>query len=111
MMAAKGNIRSMRLSDECLQMIESQPGESFTAKFEYLVHHCIEELPEKERRLKFIQDLIQEESNRLNCIRKKASDLDNALSRMASSLHYFNTQTKSAISAVDSIIVDNVLKK
>ena len=50
-MAKKGNIRSMRFSDEILEIIESQPGETFTAKFEHLVTRCIMELPRKEQEL------------------------------------------------------------
>lgn len=48
---AKGNIKTVRLSDELLEMIESQAGENFTAKFEALVTRCMRELPKKEREL------------------------------------------------------------
>ena len=48
-MAQKSNIRSMRFSDEIIQMIESQAGETFTAKFEALVTRCMWELPQKEQ--------------------------------------------------------------
>lgn len=105
-MAAKGNVRSMRLSDECLQMIESQPGESFTAKFEYLVHHCIEELPETERRLQFTKELIQGEDRRLERIRKQAFELDSSVSSLMNALQYFNRQTQAVIKRIDSLIND-----
>lgn len=106
-MAAKGNIRSMRLSDECLQIIESQPGETFTAKFEYLVHHCIAELPETERRLQFTREIIQAENKRLERIRKQAFELDSSISSLGNALQYFNRQTQQVIKRVDSLIKDS----
>jgi len=106
-MATKGNIRSMRLSDECLQIIESQPGESFTAKFEYLVHHCIDELPETERRLQFTKELIQGEDRRLERIRKQAFELDSSISSLMNALQHFNRQTQIVIKRVDSLINDS----
>lgn len=106
-MASKGNIRSMRLSDECLQMIESQPGDTFTAKFEYLVHHCIAELPETERRLQFIKELIQAENKRLDRIRNQAFELDSSVSSLMNALQHFNRQTQQVIKRVDSLINDS----
>ena len=66
-MAGKSNIRSMRFSDEIIKLIESQPGESFTAKFEYLIRKCVNELPEKEKQLQFIEKQIKEYKEKLNC--------------------------------------------
>ena len=64
-MAAKNNIRSMRFSDEILAMIEEQPGDTFTAKFEWLVMRCVKELPAREKELKYIKEQITRESRRL----------------------------------------------
>lgn len=105
-MASKGNIRSMRISDDVIQLIESLPGDSFTAKFEYLVHHCIEELPETERRLQFTKELIQGEDKRLERIRKQAFELDSSVSSLMNALQYFNRQTQQVIKRVDSLIKD-----
>lgn len=71
-MAKKSNIRSMRFSDEILSMIEKQPGDTFTAKFESLVTRCMWELPAKEKELARIQDQIDREGRRL---RELASDV------------------------------------
>ena len=60
-MAKKNNIRSIRFSDEMIEMIESQAGESFTAKFEALVTRCMWELPAKEKELEFIKKQISQE--------------------------------------------------
>lgn len=70
-MAGKNNIRSMRFSDEIINIIEAQPGETFTAKFENLVHKCVRELPEKEKQLKMMRDLINKETKQLDELRQK----------------------------------------
>ena len=70
-MAGKSNIRSMRFSDEIIKIIEAQPGETFTAKFENMVHKCVRELPEREKELKQVEKLIKEESQRLEEISQK----------------------------------------
>ena len=48
---AKNNIRSVRFSDEMIEIIEQQVGDNFTQKFERLVYNCYMLLPEKERQL------------------------------------------------------------
>lgn len=49
---AKNNIRSVRFSDELIEIIEQQVGDNFTQKFERLVYNCYMLLPEKERQLR-----------------------------------------------------------
>ena len=73
---AKGNIRSMRFSDEILEMIESQAGDTFTAKFEALVTRCVWELPEKEKQLAEIQRQIENERKNLRQIRERKQKLE-----------------------------------
>lgn len=46
---AKNNIRSVRFSDEMIEIINQQVGENFTQKFERMVYNCYMLLPEKER--------------------------------------------------------------
>ena len=70
-MATKSNIRSMRFSDEILGMIEDQPGDTFTAKFENLVRKCIKELPETEWRLKHLNQEIKERQTQLAKLREQ----------------------------------------
>ena len=48
---AKNNIRSVRFSDELIEIIEQQVGDNFTQKFERLVYNCYMLLPEKERQV------------------------------------------------------------
>lgn len=55
---AKNNIRSIRFSDELAQMIDLQPGRTFTEKFEALITKCCWELPGKEKELEEINRQI-----------------------------------------------------
>ena len=105
-MASKSNIRSMRFSDDVVKLIEAQPGDTFTAKFEALIYHCVQELPEKEKSLKLIQDCIVREDQRLDRIRKQVNDLENYISRFASNLQFWNSQTKQAIGNIDRLLDD-----
>lgn len=76
---AKGNIRSMRFSDQIIELIESQTGDTFTAKFEALVTQCVWELPEKEKQLAEIQRQIENERQNLRYIRDRKNRMENQM--------------------------------
>ena len=78
-MASKSNIRSMRFSDQIIEMIEAQVGDTFTAKFENLVTRCMWELPEKEKQLEQITKHIENERKRLQDLSAKRRELENTL--------------------------------
>lgn len=105
-MASKSNIRSMRFSDTMIEMIESQAGETFTAKFEALVTRCMWELPKKEEELKFVQSRIRNEYARLDRIRKAANDLEQKLNSYNSNMQYYVQQSKQAVNSIDQLIKD-----
>lgn len=79
---AKGNIRSMRFSDQIIELIEAQVGNTFTAKFEALVTKCCWELPMKEQQLAEIQKQIDNERQNLRRIRERKQKLENAMYHM-----------------------------
>jgi septal ring factor EnvC (AmiA/AmiB activator) len=81
-MAKKNNIRSIRFSDEMIEMIESQAGDSFTAKFEALVTKCAWELPKKEEELRQIEATIERKRGEL----RKLWDYANKVERNANIL-------------------------
>ncbi len=64
-MASKSNIRSIRISDDMLELIEQQAGNNFTEKWENLVTRCIWELPAQEQRLEEVERQIQHARERL----------------------------------------------
>lgn len=101
-MAGKSNIRSMRFSDKIIKLIESQPGESFTAKFEYLIYKCIDELPEKERQLQHIEKTIKEERDRLNRLTSKAYQLENSIFNVSNLINQYTNIVKSQISKLEN---------
>lgn len=81
-MAKKGTIRSIRFSDEMIELIEQQAGENFTAKFEALVTRCIWELPAQEKELKRINEDISRQKKRLQELRKTADKYQQTLDNM-----------------------------
>ena len=76
-MAAKGNLKSIRISDEVLEMIESQAGENFTAKFEALITRCVWELPKKEQELARIEERIKYKHTQLRKLDEKITRMEN----------------------------------
>lgn len=64
-MAKKNNIRSIRFSDELAELIDRQVGDTFTEKFENLVTKCVWELPQKEERLKKLDEDIKRKEKKL----------------------------------------------
>ena len=88
-MAKKNNIRSIRFSDEMIEMIESQAGDTFTAKFEALVTRCMWELPAKEKELSWIKEQIQRERKNLKYIQDTRRKLERNLQQMENRTAYY----------------------
>lgn len=102
-MAKKNNIRSIRFSDTMIEMIESQSGDSFTAKFEALVTRCMWELPEKEKQLEQIQQHINRERQKLDRIRKQTNDLEFTMTRLENAANQCNNMIKREISTLEKM--------
>ena len=75
----KNNVKCFRLSDELIELIDQQIGDTFTAKFEALVTRCVWELPHKEAELKRIEDLIQKKRAQLTQMNQQAHVLEHNL--------------------------------
>ena len=94
---AKNNIRSVRFSDELIEIIEQQVGDNFTQKFERLVYNCYMLLPEKERQLRELEnqiaqrrrqleDLVNRYHSAAGCLRSleyQLRDMQSQLSKLA----------------------------
>lgn len=102
-MAKKGNIRSIRFSDEMIEMIESQAGDNFTAKFEALVTRCMREMPRKEQELKGIQEQIDRERKNLRYIQSTRMKLENNLHLIESRSAYFVSELNKAIRNLEGV--------
>ena len=74
-MAGKTNIRSIRFSDELMEVIEAQAGETFTEKYEGLIRRCVFEEPEVRRRVEELRKELQQMEETLAERRKQAAEL------------------------------------
>ena len=101
-MAKKNNIRSIRFSDEIIEMIESQAGETFTAKFEALVTKCVWELPAKEKELAAIQARINEEKENFRFVQREVGKLRNTVRGLNYTLESMTRQINQAIDQAQS---------
>lgn len=61
----KSNIRSIRFSDEMMELINQQVGVNFTEKFERLVYNAYMLSSEKEKEIQRLDELIDERKIRL----------------------------------------------
>lgn len=104
-MASKSNIRSMRFSDEILEIIEAQQGDTFTAKFKNLVRTCVQELPKKQRELKDYQQMIERERQELRRIRDLKQKFESNLRDMNWAMESAARQVKRVSSALEGIEV------
>ena len=84
----KGNIRSIRFSDELLEIIDQQIGDNFTQKFERLVYNCYMLLPERQKELERIESSISRR-------RRDLENLANRYNSAAGCLRSFEHQMQS----------------
>ena len=103
-MAKKNNIRSIRFSDEMIEMIESQVGETFTAKFEALVTRCMWELPAKEKELTSIQRHIEIERARLHRISSYINQVERNAQKLNMTLQQSTNQLNQAVKSLEQLI-------
>lgn len=67
----KGNIRSIRFSDELIEIIEQQQGDNFTQKFERLVYNCYMLCPQRQAQADRLEQLIKDKQKALNSLRDR----------------------------------------
>lgn len=84
---AKNNIRSVRFSDEMVEIINQQVGENFTQKFERMVYNCYMLLPEKKRQLERLEASISQR-------RRELEDLSNRYNSAAGCLRSLEYQLR-----------------
>lgn len=71
---AKNNIRSVRFSDEMIEIINQQVGDNFTQKFERMVYNCYMLLPEKERQAREWDERIKKAKDAYFALHKRYGD-------------------------------------
>lgn len=103
-MAKKSNIQSIRFSDEIIEIIEAQEGETFTAKFESLIRTCYQEIPAKEKELQYVKQRIENEYQRLRRIQKRAGELEQSINSMTYTMQTYNSQAKRAAQGLEKLL-------
>ena len=78
----KNNIRSIRFTDELVELIDRQVGDTFTARLENLVTRCVWELPERERQLAELDRQIAVKRKELIRLNEKAVTLGRTLGKV-----------------------------
>lgn len=78
----KSNIRSIRFTDELVELIDRQVGDTFTARLENLVTRCVWELPERERQLAELDRQIAVKRKELMRLNEKAVTLGRTLGKV-----------------------------
>lgn len=95
----KGNLKSVRLSDELMDLIEQQAGDTFTAKLENLVTRCVWELPERERELARVKEETRRE-------RQKMAEASSRYARMLNRLRDLEPKFEALEFAIGRAITD-----
>lgn len=74
-MGSKSCIKTIRFSDELLEIIEQQVGDNFTQKFERLVYNCYMLVAAKEKEIQRLDEMIQSRRDQLQRYQKDLRQL------------------------------------
>lgn len=74
-MGSKSCIKTIRFSDEMIDIIEQQVGENFTKKFERLVYNCYMLAAAKEEEIQRLDDMIRRQREQLQYYQKELRQL------------------------------------
>lgn len=96
-MANKNNIRSIRISDDILELIEQQAGNNFTEKWENLVTRCVWELPQKEKDLEYIEYRIQQKRAQFTAMSERMRKMEACLEDLTAKFRYLQVTMNKAI--------------
>lgn len=75
----KRNLKSIRLSDDIVELVESFDGENFSQKIANMIFMCKKELPIRQKQLDTLEDLIEKRAAQLEFIEGKIDQVDNIL--------------------------------
>ena len=101
-MANKDFCRSMRFSEDLYNLINSQPGDTFSAKFEFLVRTCVDELPGVQKELANVRSQIESERKHLRVLRDQKATLAQNVNSVNYSLKALLSTVERANAAIES---------
>ena len=79
----KNNIRSIRFSDELMEIINQQAGENFNQKFERLIYNCYMLAGEKQKEIQRLDEQIRARRVELSNLQTTIFTYRNKLPRIA----------------------------
>lgn len=95
-------IVNLRLSEEMIDLITAQIGDTFTQKFENLVTRCMWELPAREEQLAAVKEKINQERERLRKLEKASEELRCLEKDINSAKFYFGIVERRAKAIADA---------
>ncbi len=95
-MAPKNHFKSVRLSDEMMELIDRQIGRTFTEKLENLVTRCVWELPAKQAELKELEKELREKWQQVWELSRQARALNEAIDGVLAKRSELETAIKKA---------------
>lgn len=100
-MAQKGNIRSIRISDQMAELIDQQVGSNFTEKWENLVTRCVWELPKKKAELQRIEEGIQRKREQYSELLSEYNKLNSTIQEISYRINVLGTALNQAFQKWD----------
>lgn len=95
-------IVNLRLSEEMIDLINAQIGDTFTQKFENLVTRCMWELPAREEQLAAVKEKINQERERLRKLEKASEEIRRLEKDINSAKFYFGIVERRAKAIADA---------
>lgn len=80
--------KSIRISQEVADIIESTEGDSTNDKLNNLILYCFSIVPEIEQRIKWLQDDHQKEVEKLRSIQRRINSVQSLIGTLQSLEHY-----------------------
>ena len=101
-MAKKTNMKSVRLSDEVLEYVESFEGDGFNQKFENLVLFCMEQEESKKQRILLLDQQIAKQYKKLYALQQLSSQIGD----VRRALTHLERQTNDLSDLMDKLLKD-----
>ena len=100
------DVKSVRLSVDTIALVEKQEGANFSDKLDKLLYRCCNELPQKQRELKAVQQVISRERDNLEYIRKQQSALPSNIRSLNYTLQNAESQATRVAQALAALMVE-----
>lgn len=107
----KENIRSIRMSDEIMEIVNQQQGRNFTEKFERLVYNCYMLTDQKSKEIKKLDEDIQIQREKLKYMAEQTTKLKNEQNAVSRALNNYHTALNIAVESIENTALNNAIEK